>query len=215
MIKVLLVDDHEIVRFGLSRIISAERGLTVIGEVSTGEKAVEFCKKNQRPDIVMMDMNMPGMGGLEATKKLLRIHEDIRVIVLTVYTETTYPTKMLQIGAHGYLTKDATPDEMIAAIRKVHSGQRYVATEIAQQVAIGQINLSQSNPFEQLSDRELQIMMMITNGEKVLAISEQLNLSSKTINTYRYRMFDKLAVTNDVELTRLAIRHNMIGTDSI
>ncbi len=128
MINVLLVDDHELVRTGIRKILDEVKGLKVIGEASTGEDAVQFCRKTA-PDVVLMDMNMPGIGGLEATKKIIRYAPDVKVIVLTVYTEDPIPTKVMQIGAAGYLTKGTGSDEMVNAIRAVHSGQRYITTE--------------------------------------------------------------------------------------
>lgn len=214
MINVLLVDDHELVRTGIRKILDEVKGLKVIGEASTGEDAVQFCRKTA-PDVVLMDMNMPGIGGLEATKKIIRYAPDVKVIVLTVYTEDPIPTKVMQIGAAGYLTKGTGSDEMVNAIRAVHSGQRYITTSIAQQMALNQFKTVDENPFNQLSERELQIMLMITRGEKVPNISEQLILSTKTINSYRYRMFEKLNVSNDVELTHLAIRHGMLKTEKL
>ena len=135
--------------------------------------------------------------------------------MLTVHSEDPFPTKVMQIGAAGYLTKSAGPDEMINAIRSVNSGQRYITPEIAQQMALNQFKSPDENPFNSLSERELQIMLMITRGERVPDISEQLSLSTKTINSYRYRMFEKLNVSNDVELTHLAIRHGMLNTEKM
>lgn len=214
MINVLLVDDHELVRTGIRKILDEVKGFKVIGEVETGEEAVLFCRKSE-PDVVLMDMNMPGIGGLEATKKILRYSPDIKIIVLTVHSEDPFPTKVMQIGAAGYLTKSAGPDEMINAIRSVNSGQRYITPEIAQQMALNQFKSADENPFNSLSERELQIMLMITRGERVPDISEQLSLSTKTINSYRYRMFEKLNVGNDVELTHLAIRHGMLNSEKM
>lgn len=214
MINVLLVDDHELVRTGIRKILNEVKGLKVIGEACTGEEAIKFCRKVE-PDVVLMDMNMPGMGGLEATKKLLRYSPDIKIIVLTVHTEDPIPAKVMQIGAAGFLTKGVGPEEMVNAIRSVHCGQRYIPADIAQKMALNQLNTSDENPFNLLSDRELQIMLMITRGEKVPHISERLVLSTKTINSYRYRMFEKLNVSNDVELTHLAIRHGMLQTEKL
>jgi two-component system invasion response regulator UvrY len=214
LINVLLVDDHELVRTGIRRILEDVKGLKVIGEAETGEEAVLFCRKTE-PNVVLMDMNMPGIGGLEATKKIIRYSPDIKVIVLTVYSEDPIPTKVMQIGAAGYLTKGAGADEMVNAIRAVNSGQRYITPDIAQQMALSQFKTNEENPINTLSERELQIMLMITRGEKVPSISEQLILSTKTINSYRYRMFEKLNVGNDVELTHLAIRHGMIKTETL
>ena len=214
MINVLLVDDHHLVRTGISKILSSVKGLKVVGECETGEEAIKFCRKNT-PDIVLMDMDMPGMGGLEATKKILRFTPDVNVIALTAHTEDPFPTKVMQMGASGYLTKESGPDEMVNAIRAVNSGQRYLPSNIAQKMALSQFKTVEENPFNALSDRELQIMIMITRGDKVPNISEHLNLSTKTINSYRYRMFEKLGVSNDVELTHLAIRYGMLKTEKL
>jgi len=214
LINILLVDDHELVRTGVSKILNEVKGFKVINECETGEEAIKFCRENE-PDIILMDMDMPGMGGLEATKKILRFAPEAKIIMLTIHAEDPFPTKVMQIGAAGYLTKGTAPNEMVNAIRAVNSGQRYLPAEIAQQMALSQFKSSKETPFSELSDRELQIMLMITRGEKVPDISEHLHLSTKTINSYRYRMFEKLGVGNDVELTHLAIRHGMINTEKL
>ncbi|MGL5178297.1 MAG: UvrY/SirA/GacA family response regulator transcription factor [Aeromonas veronii] len=214
MINVFLVDDHELVRTGIRRILEDVRGIKVVGEAQSGETAVTFCRQHH-PAVILMDMNMPGIGGLEATRKILRIRPDVRIIVLTIHSENPFPTKVMQAGAAGYLTKGAAPDEMIQAIRLVHSGQRYISPEIAQQMALSQFASADENPFKSLSERELQIMMMITKGQKVTDISEQLNLSPKTVNSYRYRLFSKLGINGDVELTHLAIRYGMLDADTL
>ncbi len=214
VIKVFLVDDHELVRTGIRRILEDVRGIKVVGEADSGEDAVKWCRTEQA-DIVLMDMNMPGIGGLEATKKILRFNPDVKVIVLTIHTENPFPTKVMQAGAAGYLTKGAGPDEMVNAIRMVQSGQRYLSPEIAQQMALSQFTPDAENPFKELSERELQIMMMITKGEKVTDISEQLNLSPKTVNSYRYRLFSKLNISGDVELTHLAIRYGILDAETL
>lgn len=214
MINILLVDDHELVRTGIRRIIDDVRGMKVVGEAESGEEAVKWCRSNE-PDVVLMDINMPGIGGLDAMHRILRINEDIKIIMLTMHTENPYPSKVMQAGAAGYLSKGAGPDEVLNAIRSVNSGQRYLAPEIAQQMALSQISPATEDPFAVLSERELQIMMMITKGQRVVDISEQLNLSSKTINSYRYRLFDKLGVNGDVELTHLAIRYGMFDANAL
>ena len=214
LINVFLVDDHELVRTGIRRIIEDVRGMNVAGVADSGEEAVKWCRNNHA-DVILMDMNMPGIGGLEATKKILRMSPDVKIIVLTVHTENPFPTKVMQAGASGYLTKGACPDEMVNAIRVVNSGQRYISPEIAQQIALSQFSSSSENPFKDLSERELQIMMMITKGQKVTDISEQLNLSPKTVNSYRYRLFSKLGINGDGELTHLAIRHGMLDAETL
>ncbi|MEP4889742.1 MAG: UvrY/SirA/GacA family response regulator transcription factor [Aliiglaciecola sp.] len=214
MIKLLLVDDHELVRTGIRRILEDVDDFKVVGEVNNGEEAIKFCR-NSPPDIVLMDMNMPGIGGLEATKQIIHYAQDSKVIVVSVHTENPIPARVMQLGAYGYITKGTDPQEMVIAIRKVSSGQHYIAPEIAQQIAIGQLNLNEVNPFEQLSRRELEITIMLTKGSRVPDIANKLNISAKTVNTYRYRMFEKLKVGSDVELTHLALRHNLIDTNQL
>lgn len=213
MVKLLLVDDHDLVRTGIRRILDDVEGFNVIAEADSGEQAVKLCRKDP-PDIVLMDMSMPGIGGLEATKQILRISDGIKVVALSVHKENPFPAKVMQMGAFGYLTKDADPQEMIIALQKVSRGQKYIAPEIAQQIALGQLDLNEDDPFKSLSERELQIMIMLTKGTKVPDIAVQLNISAKTVNTYRYRMFEKLNVTSDVELTHLALRHQLIKSDN-
>ncbi|QHJ10584.1 Response regulator UvrY [Paraglaciecola mesophila] len=214
MIKILLVDDHELVRTGIRRILEDVQGFVVVGEATTGEEAVKFCRKNA-PDLVLMDMSMPGIGGLEATKQILRFSENTRVIVLSVHKENPIPAKVMRMGAFGYLTKDSDPNEMELAIRKVAAGQKYVSPDIAQQIAIGALDFTDGNPFECLSERELEITLMLTKGSKVPDIAKFLNISAKTVNTHRYRMFEKLNVSTDVELTHLALRHKLISSDNL
>lgn len=214
LINILLVDDHELVRTGIKRIIEDVRGMSVVGEADSGENAVVWCKQNH-PDIILMDINMPGIGGLDAMHKILRINDEIKIIMLTMHTENPFPTKVMQAGAAGYLSKSAGPIEVLNAIRSVHAGQRYLAPEIAQQMALSQVAPESEDPFRALSERELQIMMMITKGRRVVDISEELQLDSKTINSYRYRLFKKLGVQGDVELTHLAIRHGMLDTEML
>ncbi|WP_127960127.1 UvrY/SirA/GacA family response regulator transcription factor [Serratia microhaemolytica] len=214
MISVLLVDDHELVRAGIRRILEDIKGIKVVGEAQCGEDAVKWCRSNSA-DIVLMDMNMPGIGGLEATRKIVRYSPDTKIIMLTIHTESPLPAKVMQAGAAGYLSKGAAPQEVISAIRSVHAGQRYIASDIAQQMALSQLQPQAENPFASLSDRELQIMLMITKGQKVNEISEQLNLSPKTVNSYRYRMFSKLSINGDVELTHLAIKHGLFNAETL
>lgn len=209
MIKILLVDDHDLVRTGIKRILEDETEFTVVAEAKNGEDAVSYCRKSA-PDVVLMDVNMPGMGGLEAIRHIMRMSESTRVIGLSMQSESPIPAKVMHNGAFGFLTKDAEPTEVITAIYKVASGQKYLAPDIAQQVALGFLDINDGNPFEQLSDRELEITMMIIKGQKVPDIANVLNISAKTVNTYRYRMFEKLDVSSDVELTHLALRHKLI-----
>jgi two-component system invasion response regulator UvrY len=215
LIRVLVVDDHDLVRMGIVSLLSDGDRIQVIAEASSGEEAIELAKEHE-PDVVLMDIRMPGMGGLEATRKLLRFNEDIKVIAVTACAEDPFASRLLQAGAAGYMTKGATADEMIMAVIKVKSGQRYISPEIAQRMALKPFDTQETAcPFDVLSDREMQISILIVNCVKVQEISDQLFLSPKTVNTYRYRIFEKLAITSDVELTRLAIRHGIIDTESV
>ncbi|HLB42154.1 MAG TPA: UvrY/SirA/GacA family response regulator transcription factor [Gammaproteobacteria bacterium] len=209
MIKVLLVDDHELVRMGIKRLLQDVQTLKVMGEASTGEEAVLLAKELV-PDVVIMDVNMPGIGGLEATRKMMRHNPDIKILALTIYEDEPYPSRFLQAGASGYITKDCNAEEMIKAIRTIYSGQRYISPDIAQQIAIKRFTQGEESPLDVLSERELQIMLMITQGQKVQNIAKKLCLSSKTVNSYRYRIFDKLGIKSDVELTLLAMRLGML-----
>lgn len=213
LIRVLVVDDHDLVRMGIVRLLSDNKSIDVVGEANSGESAIDMAKQ-LNPDVILMDIRMPGIGGLEATHKLIRSNEDIKVIAVTACSEDPYASRLLQAGAAGYMTKGATAEEMVMAILKVKSGQRYISPEIAQRMALKPFDKQDSAcPFDDLSDREMQIAMKIVNCEKVQDISDALFLSPKTVNTYRYRIFEKLDISSDVELTRLAIRHGMIDAE--
>lgn len=209
MIKVLLVDDHELVRSGVRRLLDDSQDIVVVGEASNGEQALELANECQ-PDVVLMDLSMPGIGGLEATRKLMKQHPDCKVIVVTVHAEEPFPKRLLEAGAVGYLTKGCGIDEIVKAIKSVSNGTRYIATDIAQQIALSMMPDAPPSPFDNLSSREMQIMLMITQGQNAQEISDSLCLSPKTVSTYRRRLFEKTGVDNDVELTRLAIRHGIV-----
>jgi len=209
---VLVVDDHDLVRTGISRMLADIDGLQVVGQAESGEVAIKKCRE-LKPDVVLMDVKMPGIGGLEATRKLLRSQPDVKVIAVTICEEDPFPTRLLQAGASGYLTKGAALDEMIQAIRMVFAGQRYISPQIAQQLALKSFQPKvNGSPFDLLSEREIQIALMIANCQKVQVISDKLCLSPKTVNTYRYRIYEKLSITSDVELALLAVRHGMVDT---
>lgn len=211
MIRILIVDDHDLVRTGLSRMLGDVQGIDVVAEAATGEEAIDHCRR-KRIDLVLMDVRMPGIGGLEATRKIHQINPDIKVIAVTICDDQLYPTKLMEAGACGYVTKGVSIDEMVTAIKTVASGKRYVSPDIAQMLALKSLTPEKFSPFESLSTREMQIALMIVGCEKVQAISDQLSLSPKTVNSYRYRIFEKLAISSDVELTHLAIRHGLVET---
>ncbi|MCY0107001.1 UvrY/SirA/GacA family response regulator transcription factor [Pseudomonas monsensis] len=213
MIRVLVVDDHDLVRTGITRMLADIDGLQVVGQAESGEESL-IKARELKPDVVLMDVKMPGIGGLEATRKLLRSHPDIKVVAVTVCEEDSFPTRLLQAGAAGYLTKGAGLPEMVQAIRLVFAGQRYISPQIAQQLAIKSFQPTNDSPFDALSEREIQIALMIVGCQKVQIISDKLCLSPKTVNTYRYRIFEKLSISSDVELTLLAVRHGMVDASA-
>lgn len=188
-------------------------GLQVVGQAESGEESL-IKARELKPDVVLMDVKMPGIGGLGATCKLLRSHPDIKVVVVTVCEGDPFPTRLLQAGAAGYLTKGAGLAEMVQAIRLVFAGQRYISPQIAQQLAIKSFQPVSDSPFDALSEREIQIALMIVGCQKVQSISDKLCLSPKTVNTYRYRIFEKLSISSDVELTLLAVRHGMVDASA-
>lgn len=209
MIRLLLVDDHHLVRSGLRRLLQEESDLEVVAEAATGEEALRLARET-KPDVVLMDVNMPGMGGLEATRRLLGTNADCKILVVTMYDDEPYPTRLLEAGAAGYLSKDSAAEEVVTAVRQVAAGKSYVASAIASRLAVSLIKGSGGSPFERLSQREMQVAMMVTQGQSTQAISDSLCLSPKTVSTYRYRVFEKLDVRNDVELTRLAMRYGLL-----
>ncbi|MDN3649690.1 UvrY/SirA/GacA family response regulator transcription factor [Reinekea marina] len=208
MVDLIVVDDHDLVRMGLVKLLSDVEGLRVVAEGNSGEQAIKLAKQHE-PDVMLMDVRMPGVDGIEATRKINRILPDIKVIAVTACDDDPFPTRLLQAGASGYLTKGASTDEMVKAIKTVIAGQKYLTAKIAQKLALNSLGASE-NPFNDLSDREMQIAILICSCKKVQEISDKLCLSPKTVNTYRYRIFDKLGLSSDVELTHLAIRHGLL-----
>ncbi len=214
MITVLIVDDHELVRMGIRHVLEQSSEIQVIAESENGESALKQVKEHN-PDVVLLDMKMPGMDGWEVTRRLKKFNPEINIIVLTAATTDPLPSRLLQLGARGYLTKESAADDMLDAIRKVARGARYLSPEIAQKIALESLNPADESPFESLSEREMQVMFMITRGLTVNQIAEKLFLSPKTVGTYRYRMLEKLDIKNDVELMHLAMKHGAFENDEI
>lgn len=209
MIKVMLVDDHELVRTGIGKLLNEAKGLKVVAEAASGEDALMLAKQT-RPDVVLMDVSMPGIGGIEATRKLQRAQPRLKIIVLSMHHDDPFPSRMLQVGARGYLTKGCSLDEMVTAITEVVGGGRYIGSDVAKSLALSGMPGRERSPFDSLSHREMQVMLMLMEGHGVARISETLCLSPKTISTYRHRVFDKLGIENDVELAHMAIRHGVL-----
>lgn len=194
---------------GIRRLLEDMSDVKVVADAESGEKALALVKQHS-PDVVLLDMKMPGIDGWEVTRRLKKSNPHIKVIAVTAMCSDVLPTRVLQLGAMGYLTKESGAEEMAAAIRKVAKGDKYLSAEIAQKMAINSLEEAPSSPFNVLSEREMQVMFMITTGMNVQEISDRLFLSTKTINGYRYRTFEKLGIKNDVELTYLALKHGII-----
>lgn len=214
MIEVLVVDDHQLVRTGTARLLADMEGIRVIGMAESGDEAVDKVR-DLKPDVVLMDVHMPGMDGLEATRRCLRVDPELKVIAVTIHDDEPYPSKLMSVGASGYVTKKASLNEVVRAIKKVCVGQKYISTDVAQQLALRPYNPTEASPFTQLSSREMQISLMVINGHRVPDIANALSLSPKTVNSYRYRVFEKLNVRNDVGLTKLAISHGLIAREAL
>jgi two-component system invasion response regulator UvrY len=213
MISVLLTDDHELVRTGIRRLLEDCKQVSIIGEADCGEKSIQLAQQHQ-PDVILMDVNMPGIGGVEACRRILQRNPKQKIIVLTVHNEQTFPKRLLEIGARGYLTKECGVDEMIEAIRQVHAGNSYIATSIAQQLALSLLPGNDVNPIDRLSRREFQVMLMISQGLSNAQISDKLCLSPKTISTYRLRLLEKLDAHNEVDLIKIAVEQGMVEFSS-
>lgn len=209
MATVLIADDHELVRTGVRRLIEDLRH-TVVGEAATGEEAVEIARQ-QKPDIAFIDIHMPGMGGFEATNRIRRYHRKCRVIILTAHLEGPLPKTLVEIGVDGFLTKGCSVEEMDTAITDVEGGKRYLSREVGQKLALAAAGGETSSPFDRLTTREFQVALMLLAGEPNRDISELLNLSPKTITTYRQRIMQKTGMRSMPELLRLAIQYNLIA----
>lgn len=205
----MVVDDHELVRTGITRILNDAPGIRVVGEAASGEEALDVVREKS-PDVLLMDVSMPGIGGLEATRKLVQHDPRLKVIVVSVHAEEPFPSRMMKAGASGYLTKGCAVDEIVAAIKAVHAGERYIGADIAQTLALKMIPGGDLSPFDALSPREMQVMLMLTQGQRLQVISDKLCLSPKTVSTYRHRLYEKLKVGSDVDLARLAMNYGII-----
>lgn len=213
-IRVLIVDDHDLVRFGFKSLLGAQDEIIVVDTLSCGEDAINWCRDNNGGlDVILMDVNMPGIGGIGATQRISKSWPDIGIIIVTVHDDGPLPKQLLNGGARGYLTKGNGVDEMITAIKDVHEGKHYIAKDIAQKLALSVLP-GETNPIDTLSTRETQVLMMIAQGTKTQKISEILNLSPKTISTYRTRLHEKLNVSSDIEMLHLAMKHGVLDENN-
>lgn len=209
MTKILLADHQCLFRAGMVRLIDSIGGFAVAGEVDSAGAAVEFVAKHT-PDILLLEMSMPGMSGFETLRRIQRLQVGTRVVALTHWTNQPLPLQAMRAGIAGYLGKDISPAEFEVALRKIRFGRRYISENIVRDLARVAYGDLSDNPFQQLSVREMQIMLMVLGCKSPSAIAEVLHLSAKTVNSYRYRLFEKLGVKSDVELVIMAIQHEVV-----
>ncbi len=209
MIKILIADDHTIVREGLKQIVANAAGLVVTGEAANGQETLELIRKDNF-DVILLDIAMPEKDGLAILKQLKQEKSEIPVLVLSMYPEEQYAVQALKMGAAGYLTKVSAPDELIKAIKKISTGKKYISDTLAEKLALDLDVDTEKPPHEYLSDREFQTMCMIASGKTVKKIAKELSLSVNTISTYRVRVLDKMKMTTNSELTHYAIKNQLV-----
>jgi two-component system invasion response regulator UvrY len=209
MIKIFIADDHAIVREGLKQIVAETTDMTVTDEADTGHEVLEKVSENDY-DVLVLDITMPGLNGLDALKQLRSQRPDLPVLVLSIHPEEQYAVRVLRAGASGYLTKESAPDELISAIRKVSMGGKYVTPSLAEKLASDLVADGKKPLHETLSDREYQVLCMIASGKTVTEIAEELFLSEKTISTYRSRILEKMKMKTNAELIHYAIKHGLV-----
>jgi len=209
MIKILVADDHAVVREGLKRIIAETADLVVAGEASNGQEVLEKVQSGHW-DVVLLDISMPGRGGLDVLRQLRGEKPKLPILVLSMHSEDQYAVRVLKAGAAGYLTKDSAPEQLVNAIRRVIRGRKYISPSVAEKLAFDlEIDFKEAL-HENLSDREYQVLCMIASGKTVTEIAERLALSVKTISTYRTRILEKMKMSNNAELIRYAIKHGLV-----
>ena len=225
-ISVLLVDDHELVREGIARLLNETPDMVVLGQLSSGEEVLEYISQlvsnelnsnnkkvpasSQLPDIILLDARMPGLGGIEATRDILKLSPDCKIVAMSSVASGVIPSQMLRSGARGFITKSVSVEVLLKAVRAVNAGDHYVTPSVATRLAVDPFgDDGGAGLFDKLSRRELQIAQMLTDGKKVSQISTYLALSPKTVYSYRYRIFEKLGIRSDVELTILAVKHGL------
>jgi DNA-binding NarL/FixJ family response regulator len=209
MLKIIIADDHPIVRAGLKQIMAETADLMVAAEANNGRELLNQVRREPY-DVILLDISMPGIDGLDVLKQLKVELPNIPVIILTVHPEAQYALRVLKAGAAGYLTKESVPSELIQAIRKVHRGGKYITPSLAEKIAFALGGETDKLPHETLSDREFQVLTLIASGKTVTEIAEELALSVKTISTYRTRILEKMQMKTNAELTHYAIQNRLV-----
>ncbi|HET9819870.1 MAG TPA: response regulator [Rhodanobacteraceae bacterium] len=213
MIRVVLVDDHELVRSGFSLILSGQPDIEVVGEASNAEDGLRMVRA-VKPDVALIDVHMPGMSGIELTERVQRAHLSTNIVILTVVQDAQFPRRLLQSGALGYLTKGCPSEELLQAVRTVASGHRYLDVTIAREMALAAVD-GDDSPLESLSSRELEVALMLARGLAVNEIAGRLHLSAKTVSTYKQRLFEKLGVEHTIALAHVLSAHGLLDDQPI
>lgn len=208
MIRVLIADDHAIVREGLKRILADDSSMETIAEAADGQEAARLVRLH-KPDVVLLDISMPGRSGIDALADIQSASADTRILILSMHPEDQYAIRCLRDGADGYLTKESAPELLLGAIRKVHSGGKYVSPMLAEKLVANLNSEDRTAPHELLSDRELQVLIMIGAGDTVSGIADKLCVSVKTVSTYRARVLEKMNMDNNAQLMRYAIDNRL------
>jgi DNA-binding NarL/FixJ family response regulator len=209
MMKILIADDHPIVRRGLKQILAEEPDLAIAGEARSSQEVMELVRK-QDWNAVILDITMPGRGGLETLKEIKKERPKLPVLILSMHSEDQYGVRALKAGAAGYMTKESAPEKLVQALRKIIKGGKYISPTLAEKLVLDLERDTPNSPHETLSDREHQVMRMIALGKKVSEIAIDLFLSVKTISTYRSRILKKMKMKNNAELTHYAIKHGLV-----
>ena len=207
-IRVFMVDDHALVRTGLRMILAGEADIEIVGEADSGEDALPRIRQ-LKPDVVLCDLHLPGVSGLEVTERIVRGDYGSRVIVGSVLEDGPMPKRLIEAGASGYVGKGGDASELVRAVRTVASGKRYLASTIAQNMALSGLD-GEDSPFDALTAREMEIAMLLIQGLRQEQIAQRLSLSAKTINTHKTRLFDKLQITDMIALARMASQYGVI-----
>lgn len=208
-LRVLIADDHPVVRRGLKQILADDPSIGSFGEASNSQEAVDMAR-NQDWDVILLDITMPGQGGVEALKQIHSAKPNIPVLVVSMHPEEQFAIRVLKAGASGYMTKESAPDDLREAIRRVVRGGRYISAALSERLSAGLDRLPDRAPHEALSDREYQVIRMIASGKSASDIARELNLSVKTISTYRTRILEKMHMKNNAELTHYAIQNKLV-----
>ncbi len=209
MMRVVLIDDHELVRTGFRMILEQQPDIEVVGEASDGEHGLALLR-SLKPDVALVDVHMPGVSGIEVTERARKLKLPTRIVIVTMVSEAPFPKRLLEAGASGYITKACASTELVRAVRQVADGRRYLAPVVAEVIALASLAGTLQSPFEALSARELEVALLLARGQAMQPIAERLNLSVKTVATYKYRLFEKLEIDNSVTLAHLAGIHGLL-----